>query len=857
MNELDFKLLFDRAKNHFFIFIKNEKILSISKNVEEILGFKEEELINSEFKNLFVDNKEYLDFLNYIKEKSLKGIKIRLKTKNKKEKIFDVLMSNLKEDENSFFVVLKDITEDIKKEKLNQILFKLSKKFFEIKTLNELLKEIHNLLKEFIYAENFYVALIDLSNEYIYFPYFSDLKDEKPPPRKRRGGITEYVLEKGKGLLLKREEIEKLRDEGKLIFYGTSPESYIGVPLKIKGKNLGVIAIQSYEKEIVYDENDLNLLNFIAENISLMIERVIDEETHISLIKNLNGFIYQLIAEKQKFISIEGKFEEITGYKKEDFLEGRINYIDIIHKDDFKNFKENFYNLVEGKVESITDLYRIKTKNGDIKWLSSSSRILYRETPQTTIISGFVMDVTENINLREKLFETEIMFKTLFERSPIGLAMTDRDGKIFASNDAFLKMIGYSLDEIKNISWREYTHPDDIEKDWILFQKLINKEIDSYSIEKRFITKDKRIIYANLNCAAVFDENGEFRFEFAMIEDITEKKKLQEALIESERKFRLLFEKNPLGVVMADEKSDFAYTNEIYQKMLGYTGEELKKLSMKDVTYPEDYIKQEELIKKLKNKEIDSFNLEKRYIRKDGSIFWANLFASSILDDSGNVKYLVGMVKDITEEKRLREELEESRRRLSRSLDNVLNLITKIIEMKDPFTLGHQAKVAYLAKKIAEKMNLPKEKIEAIYIASMLHDIGKIVVPTEILNKGGKLSENEYSLIKEHCKNGYEILKKVDFLYPIADIVLQHHERLNGSGYPLGLKDDEILLEARIIAVTDVFEAMTSHRPYRPAFKLEDVLKHLKDNKGILYEPEVVDILEEIVINKEINFNVN
>jgi PAS domain S-box-containing protein/putative nucleotidyltransferase with HDIG domain len=766
-------------------------------------------------------------------------------------------MSNLKEDENSFFVVLKDITEDIKKEKLNQILFKLSKKFFEIKTLNELLKEIHNLLKEFIYAENFYVALIDLSNEYIYFPYFSDLKDEKPPPRKRRGGITEYVLEKGKGLLLKREEIEKLRDEGKLIFYGTSPESYIGVPLKIKGKNLGVIAIQSYEKEIVYDENDLNLLNFIAENISLMIERVIDEETHISLIKNLNGFIYQLIAEKQKFISIEGKFEEITGYKKEDFLEGRINYIDIIHKDDFDKFKENFYNLVEGKVESITDLYRIKTKNGDIKWLSSSSRILYRETPQTTIISGFVMDVTENINLREKLFETEIMFKTLFERSPIGLTMTDRDGKIFASNDAFLKMIGYSLDEIKNISWREYTHPDDIEKDWILFQKLINKEIDSYSIEKRFITKDKRIIYANLNCAAVFDENGEFRFEFAMIEDITEKKKLQEALIESERKFRLLFEKNPLGVVMADEKSDFAYTNEIYQKMLGYTGEELKKLSMKDVTYPEDYIKQEELIKKLKNKEIDSFNLEKRYIRKDGSIFWANLFASSILDDSGNVKYLVGMVKDITEEKRLREELEESRRRLSRSLDNVLNLITKIIEMKDPFTLGHQAKVAYLAKKIAEKMNLPKEKIESIYIAAMLHDIGKIVVPTEILNKGGKLSENEYSLIKEHCKNGYEILKKVDFIYPIADIVLQHHERLDGSGYPLGYKNGEILLEARIIAVADVFEAMTSHRPYRPAFKLEDVLKHLKDNKGILYEPEVVDILEEIVINKEINFNVN
>ncbi|MBC7194401.1 MAG: PAS domain S-box protein [Caldisericia bacterium] len=820
------------------------------------MSFKENEIIDKEIKDYFVNEDEYLKFIEYIKKPSKEGLLIKLKTKNKKEKIFDLLMANFQDAETTF-VILKDITENKKREKLNLILYKLSRKFFKIKNLQELLKEIHKLVKEFTYAENLYIALLDYRGEYIYFPYFVDLKDEKPEPRKRRGGITEYILERKEGVILNKDEILKLRDDGILIFYGTCPNSYIGVPLKVKDRFIGVIAIQSYEEDIAYDENDLNLLNFVAENISLMIERLIDEEAHLSLIKNINGFVYQLIAETGNFISTEGKFEEITGYKKEDFLEGRMRYKDIIYIDDFNKLKENLEALLEGKVSSISNLYRIINKNGEIKWLSSSTRILSKEIPQTTIIQGFVTDVTENIKLKEELFELEKKFRTLFERSPIGITMSDKEGRVFASNDAFLKMIGYSLDELSKISWREYTYPEDIEKDWSQFKRLVNREIDSYSVEKRFITKDGRVIFANLNCAAIFDEKGNFQFEFAMIEDITEKKKLQEALIESEQRFRLFFEKNPLGVAIVDKNDNYIATNSVYRNLLGYSEEELLNLKWKDITYPEDYEKQKELYNKLINKEIDSFMIEKRYIRKDGSIFWGLLFASAVFDSKGEFLYSFGILRDITDERRLREELEESRKKLSRSLDNVLNLITKIIEMKDPFTLGHQGKVAYIARKIAEKMKLPQDRIEAIRIAAMLHDIGKLTVPTEVLNKGGKLSDNEYSLVKEHCKNGYEILKSVDFLYPIADIVLQHHERLDGSGYPFGLKNGEILLEARIIAVCDVFEAMISHRPYRPAMKIEDALKELKENKGILYEPEVVDVLEKLIINNEINFKIN
>ena len=138
-------------------------------------------------------------------------------------------------------------------------------------------------------------------------------------------------------------------------------------------------------------------------------------------------------------------------------------------------------------------------------------------------------------------------------------------------------------------------------------------------------------------------------------------------------------------------------------------------------------------------------------------------------------------------------------------------------------------------------MKLPKDKIEGIRIASLVHDIGKISIPAEILNKPTKLTEIEYSLIKDHSQTGYDVLKSIEFSWPIAQIVLQHHERLNGSGYPQGLKGEDILLEAKIIGVADVVEAMSSHRPYRPALGIDKALEEISQNRGILYDPEIVD----------------
>jgi HD-GYP domain-containing protein (c-di-GMP phosphodiesterase class II) len=176
------------------------------------------------------------------------------------------------------------------------------------------------------------------------------------------------------------------------------------------------------------------------------------------------------------------------------------------------------------------------------------------------------------------------------------------------------------------------------------------------------------------------------------------------------------------------------------------------------------------------------------------------------------------------------------------------------IEARDPYTSGHQTKVSRLARAIAQDMALSSDTVDNIRIAGSIHDIGKISVPAEILSKPGKLTDVEFSLIKLHPQTGYDILKNAELPYPIAEIILQHHERLDGSGYPQGLKNDQILLESQIIMVADVVEAMASHRPYRPALGVDAALEEIAKNRGVLYDEKVVEACLRLFREKGFEF---
>ena len=192
---------------------------------------------------------------------------------------------------------------------------------------------------------------------------------------------------------------------------------------------------------------------------------------------------------------------------------------------------------------------------------------------------------------------------------------------------------------------------------------------------------------------------------------------------------------------------------------------------------------------------------------------------------------------------------------LQKAVNGTVETISKILEQKDPYTAGHERRVGALALAIAKKMKLDEERQKQIYFSGYLHDIGKLWVPSEILSKPGKITKGEFEVIKEHANSGYELTRDIELSWPIAEIILQHHERMDGSGYPNGVKGDDIKLEARILAVADVIEAMTAHRPYRPGFGIDITLEEIKSNAGKLYDKEVSKAAIELFEKDKYDFS--
>lgn len=236
------------------------------------------------------------------------------------------------------------------------------------------------------------------------------------------------------------------------------------------------------------------------------------------------------------------------------------------------------------------------------------------------------------------------------------------------------------------------------------------------------------------------------------------------------------------------------------------------------------------------------------------SVEMAQALASQVAIALENARLYEEAKRELAERKRAEEELQDSLEKLRKALGGTVQAIALTVEMRDSNTAGHQRRVADLARAIATEMGLSKEQIDGIRMAGLIHDLGKISVPAGILNKPGPLNGIEFSLIKAHPQIGYDILEKVEFPWPVARMVLQHHERMDGSGYPQGLTGEEIMPEARILAVADVVEAMASHRPYRPARGIESALEEIYQNRGVLYDSEVVDACLKLFTEKGFRF---
>jgi len=301
-----------------------------------------------------------------------------------------------------------------------------------------------------------------------------------------------------------------------------------------------------------------------------------------------------------------------------------------------------------------------------------------------------------------------------------------------------------------------------------------------------------------------------------------------------------------------DNDGKISYWNKAAENMFEYTSEEAIGKDLHELVVPPNL--QEKLLwgfKEFRDTGRGPFvgkTVELVAIRNDGTKFPIEHSISAVkLKGKWNA---VGIIRNISERKKTDEMIKQGIKKLKTALIGAINTMASIIEHRDPYTASHQQRVSSLACAIADEMGLSSVQIEGIRMAGVVHDIGKMHIPAEYLSRPGKLTEDEFNIVKSHAQVGYEILKGIEFPWPVAEIVHQHHECVDGSGYPLGLSNGNILLEARILCVADVVEAMASHRPYRPALGIDMALKEISANKGASYDSDVVDACLEVIKNK-------
>ena len=359
---------------------------------------------------------------------------------------------------------------------------------------------------------------------------------------------------------------------------------------------------------------------------------------------------------------------------------------------------------------------------------------------------------------------------------------------------------------------------------------------------------------AQANTVAVRSDIGTAA-DLALVRDFSERRMPVEASRDDDHRFRNLVETTSDLVWETDLKGVYVYVSPIVRDMLGYTPEEiLGKRAIFDLMPLKEASQMSKLFTAAVTARKPFRLLRNMHRHKDGHQVLIETSGVPFFDRSGNLRGYRGVHRDITGGQDEDQLTKEMMRKLERVVEGTIQTIAVTVEMRDRQAAGHQQRVARLCRAIAIEMAFSYERIQMIRVAGLLHDLGKIFVPVEILNKPGDLTEDERGVIRSHPKAAYDVLKNVEFPWPIADIVLQHHERMNGSGYPSGLKGEEILLEARVLGVADVVEAMSSPRSYRQARDLDTTLREIAKNKGVLYDSNVVDACLTIFLDRGFKF---
>ncbi|MBU1711812.1 MAG: PAS domain S-box protein [Proteobacteria bacterium] len=380
---------------------------------------------------------------------------------------------------------------------------------------------------------------------------------------------------------------------------------------------------------------------------------------------------------------------------------------------------------------------------------------------------------------------------------------------------------------------------------------LIDTGPQEISDDQPVMLKDKMV---SLRILPVNDK--EYKSIIVILNDVTKRKKAEQALAEQKEFSEKMIENSAVPTFVIDTQHEVLIWNKACEELTGIKAAEMvgtdshwkgfydhKRPHIADIVVDRTPGSMSDYYGNYKKSAFaeEGLQAEGWYADLGGKKRYIFFDAAPIYSSKDELVGAVETLHDITDRKLFERELKMTTEKLRKNLIGTMQTISLIIETRDPYTAGHQKEVSKLARSIAQEIGLSADTIDNIRMAGAIHDIGKMAVPAEILSKPGRLTDIEMSLIKTHAESGYNILKDAELPYPVAEITLQHHERMDGSGYPNGLKGDEILLEARIICIADVVEAISSHRPYRPALGIDIALDEIEKNKGLFYDIQVAD----------------
>jgi PAS domain S-box-containing protein len=591
------------------------------------------------------------------------------------------------------------------------------------------------------------------------------------------------------------------------------------------------------------------------------------------LVENANEAILVVQDGMLKFVN--RMTAELSGYSEQELTSRP--FLEFIPPDDRGMVVERHLKRLKGNASQSRYAFRLVTRDGSIKWVEIGAVLIDWEGRPATL--NFLTDITERKRAEDALRESNEIFKQFMENSPNYVFFKNDKIQAIRLSSNYEKMLGKPMHELLGKTMDDL-FPSDLAKSMIADDLRVLNEGKQITVEEelngRFYTTIKFPILVK----------GKPRYLAGYTMDITERKQA-ELLILIQRDLALaisfsheidkalpqcldtmlqLSEMDCGGIYLMDQasgdlnlichknlspafiksvshyKADSAHVRLVLQGKPLFTRYSELDLPLNEVRKAEKLLAFVVLPLSFENRVIGCLNLGSKKIEDVSEINREVLKTAATLIGEGITRL------------KTEEELKLSYQKLQKAIKSTIQAIALILEKRDPYTAGHQKRMTKLACVIAEEISLSPDKIEGLYIAGIIHDIGKINVPTEILSKPGRLSEIEFSLIKTHPQVGSDILKEMELPGEVSSIVLQHHERMDGSGYPSGLSGEAILLEARILAVADVVEAMASHRPYRPALGLDKALEEITKNKGKLYDPEVVDVCLKLFKKKGFKF---